>query len=172
MAQGPGTPKIPLKASHLSLSCTSCGDEVVEVKFLPYLHSLPLCDKAACLKRTLLKGVTCPQCQEAFTVPAGGFARIPSPGVQAVSKQCEEKEVFCHEDHNEPQKAVSCFPQCPGATGDLLEHGIPEEQICLKKSVVQRIAAITASPFLASGPLCSIHFDPSAINTSLSRWML
>ena len=86
-----------------------------------------------------------------------------------MSKQCEEKEVFCHEDHNEPQKAVSYCPQCPGGTEDLLEHGIPEEQICLKKSVVQRIAAITASPFLASGPLCSIHFDSSAINTSLGK---
>ena len=32
-----------------------------------------------------------------------------------MSKQCEEKEVFCHEDHDEPQKAVSYCPQCPGA---------------------------------------------------------
>ena len=86
-----------------------------------------------------------------------------------MSKQCEEKEVFCHKDHDELQKAVSYCPQCPGGTEDLLEHGIPEEQICLKKSVVQRIAAITAAPFLASGPLCSIHFDSSAINTSLKE---
>ena len=86
-----------------------------------------------------------------------------------MSKQCKEKEVFCHEDHNEPQKAVSYFPQCPGAAEDLLEHSIPEEQICLKKSVVQRIAAITAAPFPASGPPCSIFFDFTAINTSLKE---
>ena len=54
-------------------------------------------------------------------------------------------------------------------TEDLLEHGIPEEQICMKKSVVQRIAAITAAPFPASGPPCNIHFDSSAINTSLKE---
>ena len=35
--------------------------------------------------------------------------------------------------------------------------------------MVQRIAAITAAPFPASGPLCSIHFDSSAINTSLKE---
>ena len=36
-------------------------------------------------------------------------------GRKAVSKQCEEKDVFCHEDHDEPQKAVAYCPQCPGA---------------------------------------------------------
>ena len=35
-------------------------------------------------------------------------------------------------------------------TEDLLEHGILEEEICLKKSVIQWIAAITDAPFPAS----------------------
>ena len=343
MAGGPATLENPLQATHLSLSCASCGDEVEEVKCLPCLHSLPLCDKAACQQKGLQRGVSCQQCLHTFAVPAGGFAPHPFAGRQAVSKQCQETEVFCHEDHDEPQKAVSYCPQCPGAiceecvrfhkskkalkthsvlsldhalregrvipketfkcikhsekqrlyclecdelicplchsvgshkshsvlfvdgeigeknkstlkscvasaesnisktklalaqlknsievlhqeaqttraeitevinhvigvlsarqaalvgevdqleeragmefqrlkerlnerltdleefkllTEDLLIHGIPEEQICLKKSVVQRIAAITAAPFSASGPPSSIHFDSSAV---------
>ena len=67
------------------------------------------------LKRTHLKGVTCPQSRRRSLSLPGASHRIPSPGVQAVSKQCEEKEVFCHEDHDELQKAVSYCPQCPGA---------------------------------------------------------
>ena len=46
-------------------------------------------------------------------------------------------------------------------TEDLLQHGILEEQICLKKNVVQRIAAITAAPLPA--PL------PSAVFTLIHR---
>ena len=54
-------------------------------------------------------------------------------------------------------------------TEDLREHGIPEEQICLKKSVVQRIAAITPAHLPVSCPPCSIHFDSSAINPNLKE---
>ena len=108
-------PEVPLQASHLSLSCASCGDEVEEVQCLPCLHSFPLCDKAACQQKALQRGVTCPLCREVFSVPSGGFALHPFAGRKAASKQCEEKEVFCHEDHDEPQKAVSYCPQCPGA---------------------------------------------------------
>ena len=86
-----------------------------EVQCLPCLHSLPLCDKAACQQKALQRGVTCPQCREVFPVPSGGFAPHPFAGRKAASKQCEGKEVFCHEDHDEPQKAVSYCPQCPGA---------------------------------------------------------
>ena len=32
-----------------------------------------------------------------------------------MSKQYKKKEAFCHEDHHEPQKAISYCPQCPGA---------------------------------------------------------
>ena len=46
---------------------------------------------------------------------------------------------------------------------DLLQHGTSEEQISLKKNVVQRIAAITAAPLPDPLPSCSIHFDSSAI---------
>ena len=120
MAERPPTssseaPEVPLQASHLSLSCASCGDEVEEVQCLPCLHSFPLCDKAACQQKALLRGVTCPLCREVFPVPSGGFALHPFAGRKAASKQCEGKEVFCHEDHDEPQKAVSYCPQCPGA---------------------------------------------------------
>ena len=115
MAERPATPEVQLQASHLSLSCASCGDEVEEVKCLPCLHSLPLCDRAACQQKAFQRGVTCQQCQEEFSVPSGGFAPHPFAGRKAVSKQCEEKEIFCHEDHDEPQKAVSYCPQCPGA---------------------------------------------------------
>ena len=120
MAERPpsNSPDVPLEAAHLSLSCSSCGDEVDEVKCLPCLHSLPLCDKAACHQKALQRGVTCQQCQEVFPVPSGGFAPHPFAGRKAVSKQCEEKELFCHEDHDEPQKAVAYCPQCPGAVCD------------------------------------------------------
>ena len=52
-------------------------------------------------------------------------------------------------------------------TEDLLQHGIPEEQISLKKNVVQRIVALTAASFSASGLFCSIHFDSSSVKPSL-----
>ena len=48
-------------------------------------------------------------------------------------------------------------------TEDLLQHGTSEEQICLKKNVVQRIAAITGGPLPAPVPLCSVHFDSSSV---------
>ena len=89
-----------------------------EVKCLPCLHSLPLCGKADCHQKALQRGVTCQQCQEVFSVPSGGFAPHPFAGRKAVSKQCEEKELFCHEDHDQPQKAVAYCPQCPGAVCD------------------------------------------------------
>ena len=54
-------------------------------------------------------------------------------------------------------------------TEDLLQHGIPEEQICLKKNVVQRIAAITAAPLPDPLPSCSIHFDSPAIKEQLEE---
>ena len=56
--------------------------------------------------------MTCQQCQEAFPVPSGGFAPHPFAGRKEVSKQCEEKDVFCHEDHDDPQKAVAYCSQC------------------------------------------------------------
>ena len=120
MAESPPTssseaPEVPLQAANLSLSCASCRDEVEEVQCLPCLHSFPLCDKAACQQKALQRGVTCPLCREVFPVPSGGFALHPFAGRKAASKQCEGKEVFCHEDHDEPQKAVSYCPQCPGA---------------------------------------------------------
>ena len=86
-----------------------------EVKCLPCLHSLPLCDEADCHQKALQRGVTCQQCQEVFPVPSGGFPPHQLAGRKAVSKQCEEKDAFCHEDHDEPQKAVAYCPQCPGA---------------------------------------------------------
>ena len=54
-------------------------------------------------------------------------------------------------------------------TKDLLQHGMPEEQICLKKNVVQRIAAITATLLPASDPSYSIHFDSSSVKASLKE---
>ena len=54
-------------------------------------------------------------------------------------------------------------------TEDLLQHGIPEEQICLKKNVVQRIAAITAAPLPDPLPSCGIHFDSPAIKEQLEE---
>ena len=86
-----------------------------EVKCLPCLHSLPLCDKAACHQKALQRGVTCQQCQEVFPVPSGGFPPHPFAAREALSKQCEGKEMFCYEDHDELQKAVAYCPQCPGA---------------------------------------------------------
>ena len=43
MAERSSSPEAPLEAAHLRFSCSSCGDEVDEVKCLPCLHSLPLC---------------------------------------------------------------------------------------------------------------------------------
>ena len=48
-------------------------------------------------------------------MPSGGFPPHPFAAREALSKQCEGKEMFCYEDHDEPQKAVAYCPQCPGA---------------------------------------------------------
>ena len=54
-------------------------------------------------------------------------------------------------------------------TVDLLQHGIPEEQISLKRNVVERIATITATPLPAPPPSCSNHFDSSAIKETIEE---
>ena len=177
MAGGPATLENPLQATHLSLSCASCGDEVDEVKCLPCLHSLPLCDKAACQQKGFQRGVSCQQCLHTFAVPAEGFAPHPFAGRQAVSKQCQEAEVFCHEDHDEPQKAVSYCPQCPGAICEEcvrfhkskkalkthsvlpLDHALREGKVipketfrCTKHSEKQRLYCLECDELIC--PLC------------------
>ena len=52
-------------------------------------------------------------------------------------------------------------------TGDLLQHGIPEEQISLKRNVVERTATITATPLPVPPPSCNNHFDSSAIKETI-----
>ena len=48
-------------------------------------------------------------------MPSGGFPPHPFAAREALSKQCEGKEMFCYEHHDERQKAVAYCPQCPGA---------------------------------------------------------
>ena len=54
-------------------------------------------------------------------------------------------------------------------TEDLLQHGIPEEQISLKRNVVERTATITSTPLPAPLPSCNNHFDSSAIKETIEE---
>ena len=76
--------------------------------------------------------------------------------------QAEERAERELQRHKEKLKRqLSELEQFKLLTQGLLQHGITEEQISLKKILVQRIAAITATPLPAPPPPCNVHFDLS-----------
>ena len=78
--------------------------------------------------------------------------------------QLEEKAST--ELHRHKEKVIQQLTvpkQCKLLTEDLLQHGTLEEQIYLKKDVVQRVATVTAVPLLAPPAPCTIQVDAPAI---------
>ena len=84
--------------------------------------------------------------------------------------QAEERAERELQRHKEKLKRqLSELEQFKLLTQGLLQHGITEEQISLKKILVQRIAAITATPLPDPPPPCNVHFDSSVTREQFSK---
>ena len=108
----PSTSSSSFPSTNLSLSCVSCGVRVEELKCLPCLHSLALCEKVECQEKMLQQGVSCEICDEVFSIPPGGLPSHPFALRKAVSSQYQKEGVVCQEDHKEKRAAVSFCTDC------------------------------------------------------------
>ena len=108
----PPTSSSSFPSTNLSLSCVSCGVRVEELKCLPCLHSLALCEKVECQEKMLQQGVTCEICDEVFSIPPGGLPSHPFALRKTVSSQYQKEGVVCQEDHEEKRAAVSYCSDC------------------------------------------------------------
>ena len=108
----PSTSSSSFPSTNLSLSCVSCGVRVEELKCLPCLHSLALCEKVECQEKMLQQGVTCEICDEVFSIPPGGLQSHPFALRKTVSSQYQKEGVVCQEDHEEKRAAVSFCSDC------------------------------------------------------------
>ena len=115
MAELPAVPPTfssSFPSTNLSLSCVSCGERVEELKCLPCLHSLALCEKVECQEKMLQQGVTCEICDEVFFIPPDGLPSHPFALRKTVSSQYQKEGVVCQEDHEEKRAAVSYCSDC------------------------------------------------------------
>ena len=110
MAELPAVP--PLQSSELSLSCVGCGEEVEELKCLPCLHSLALCEKVECREKILHRSVSCKICEEVFFLSLKDLSDHPFALRKALSNQYREEGVICQEEHEEERSAVSFCSTC------------------------------------------------------------
>ena len=112
MAELPSTSCSSFPSTNLSLSCVSCGVRVEELKCLPCLHSLALCEKVECQEKMLQQGVTCEICDEVFSIPPSGLPSHPFALRKTVNSQYQKEGVVCQEDHEEKRAAVSYCSDC------------------------------------------------------------
>ena len=115
MAELPEVPSISsssFPSTNLSLSCVSCGGRAEELKCLPCLHSLALCEKAECQEKMFQQGVTCEICDEVFSIPPSGLLSHPFALRKTVSSQYQKEGVVCQEDHEEKRAAMSYCTDC------------------------------------------------------------
>ena len=108
----PSTSSSSFPSTNLSISCVSCGVRVEELKCLPCLHSLALCEKVECQEKMLQQGVSCEICDEVFSIPPGGLPSHPFALRKTVSSQYQKEGVVCQEDHEEKRAAVSYCSDC------------------------------------------------------------
>ena len=108
----PPTSSSSFPSTNLSLSCVSCEVRVEELKCLPCLHSLALCEKVECQEKMLQQGVSCEICDEVFSIPPGGLPSHPFALRKTVSSQYQKEGVVCQEDHEEKRAAVSYCSDC------------------------------------------------------------
>ena len=108
----PSTSSSSFPSTNLSFSCISCGERAEELKCLPCLHSLVLCEKVECQEKMLQHGVTCEICDEVFSIPPGGLPSHPFALRKTVSSQYQKEGVVCQEDHEEKRAAVSYCTDC------------------------------------------------------------
>ena len=110
MAELPAVPS--LQSSELSLSCVGCGEKVEELKCLPCLHSLALCEKVECREKILHRSVSCKICEEVFSLSLKDLSDHPFALRKALSNQYRKEGVICQEEHEEERSAVSFCSTC------------------------------------------------------------
>ena len=110
MAELPAVP--PLQSSEPSLSCVGCGEKVEELKCLPCLHSLALCEKVECRKKILHRSISCKICEEVFSLSLKDLSNHPFALRKALSNQYRKEGVICQEEHEEERSAVSFCSTC------------------------------------------------------------
>ena len=110
MAELPAVPA--LQSSELSLSCVGCGENVKELKCLPCLHSLALCEKVECREKILHRSVSCKICKEGFSLSLKDLSDHPFALRKALSNQYRKEGVICQEEHEEERSAVSFCSTC------------------------------------------------------------
>ena len=110
MAELPAVPS--LQSSELSLSCVGCGEKVEELKCLPCLHSLALCEKVECREKILHRSVSCQICEEVFSLSLKYLSDHPFALRKALSNQYRKEGVICQEEHEEERSAVSFCSTC------------------------------------------------------------
>ena len=110
MAELPAVP--PLQSSELSLSCVGCGENVEELKYLPCLHSLALCEKVKCREKVLNRSVSCQICEEVFSLSLKDLSDHPFALRKALNNQYRKEGVICQEEHEEERSAVSFCSDC------------------------------------------------------------
>ena len=110
MAELPAVP--PLQSSELSLSCVSCGEKVEELKCLPCLHSLALCERVDCRVKFLHRRVSCQICEEVFSLSLKDFPNHPFALRRALNNQYRKEGVICQEEHEKERPAVSFCSNC------------------------------------------------------------
>ena len=110
MAELPAVP--PLQSSELSLSCVGCEEKVKELKCLPCLHSLALCEKVECREKILHRSVSCQICEEVYSLSLKDLSDHPFALRKALNNQYRKEGVICQEEHEEERSAVSFCSDC------------------------------------------------------------
>ena len=111
MAELPAVPPL-LQSSELSLSCVGCGEKVEELKCLPCLHSLALCEKVECREKILHRSISCKICEEVFSLSLKDLSDHPFALRKALSNQYRKEGVICQGEHEEERSAVSFCSTC------------------------------------------------------------
>ena len=109
MAELPAVP--PLQSSELSLSCVGCGEKVEELKCLPCLHSLAVCEKIECREK-ILRSVSCQICEEMFSLSLNDLPNHPFALRKALSNQYQKEGAICQGEHEDERSAVSFCSNC------------------------------------------------------------
>ena len=92
-------------------SCVKCGENVKELRCLPCLHSVSICDPK-CQATVDNCEVYCEVCKETFSVPSDGFPTHPFALRKALKGRYQKEEMHCHEDHETLTSAVAFCTQC------------------------------------------------------------
>ena len=150
-----------LEVGEVDLSCIFCGQEVNQLKCLPCLHPVGICEKKDCQRRITLQRISCLQCNEVFEVGSGGLPPHSLAARQVLKREQKKKGLFCHEDHEEPQAAVVYCSDCPGPLCEEC-RAVHQSLKALKKhklvSIDEALAGGLAEP--GDSSICPTHKEP------------